>query len=206
MARNDQYSRYTAQHSVSTKPKKRHRFLKVLVVLVVIVAIGFAMFPTIERMYYKLDYEEYIQEAADTYKVNPYWIAAMIKCESDFDPEAVSSAGAIGLMQMMPSTADWVSQKGLVDSSIYDPDNLTDPETNINYGTAYLRYLVERYHEMNPAIAAYNAGISNVDEWLQEDEDVRKSVTFSETEKYIKAVNRAKEKYEELYPDAFTVN
>ena len=178
---------------------------RVVVVIAVLVAVGALVgFPLAERAYYKLAYEPLIQQAADEYQVNPYWIAAMIKCESDFDPEAVSKAGAIGLMQMMEDTADDVARWGLVDTDRYDPANLTDPETSINYGTAYLRYLVEYYHEMNPAIAAYNAGMGNVDAWLEGSDDVREVIEFAETEKYLEAVNRAKESYERLYPDAFT--
>lgn len=177
--------------------------VKVLAGIAVVLVVLVAALPGIGRIYYGLDYVGYIQEAAERYQVNPYYIAAMIRCESNFDSDAVSDAGAIGLMQVMPETAQDMADLGLVDSAEYSPDELDDPETNINYGTAYLRYLVERYHEMNPAIAAYNAGMGNVDEWLEEDDDVRASVEFSETEKYIHLVNRAKEMYERFYPDVF---
>ena len=186
--------------------RSRHRLrglAKVLAVIVILGCIGMSALPSLARFYYPLDYSDYIQEAAERYQVNPYYIAAMIRCESNYDPDAVSDAGAVGLMQVMPETAQNMAELGLIDSEEYSPDDLSDPETNINYGTAYLRYLVERYHEMNPAIAAYNAGMGNVDKWLEEDEDVRASVDFSETESYIQRVNRAKEMYEELYPDEF---
>ncbi len=179
------------------------RLAKLFVALAILAVAAVVALPHVERAYYHLEYADYIQQAADRYQVNPYFIAAMAKCESDFDASAVSKAGAVGIMQMMPETAEEVAEWGLVDSSEYSPDNLTDPETSINYGTAYLRYLVERYHEMNPAIAAYNAGMGNVDKWLEEDADVRASVEFGETEKYIESVNRAKAMYEKLYPDAF---
>ncbi len=179
------------------------RIVKIFIALAIIAGVIFVSLPHIERIYYHLEYTDYIQEAADRYKVNPYIIAAMAKCESDFDPNATSSAGAVGVMQMMPETATEVANQGLVDSTKYPPQNLNDPEVSINYGAAYLRYLVERYHEMNPAIAAYNAGMGNVDKWLSEDNDIRASVGFSETEKYIQMVNRAKSMYEKLYPDAF---
>ncbi len=184
--------------------KRKRRGLKALVALAVAAAlIWFVGLPIAERVYYRLDYVEFIQEAAEEHQVNPYWIIAMVKCESDFDPEAVSSAGAVGLMQIMEETAEEIAQRGLVDSERYSPENLTDPETNINYGTAYMRYLVERYHEMNPAIAAYNAGLGNVDEWLENGDDIRGTIEFEETSDYLEAVNRAKEAYERLYPDAF---
>ncbi len=179
------------------------RIAKIFVALVIVAGIAYVSLPYIERIYYHLEYTDYIQESADRYQVNPYFIAAMAKCESDFDANATSSAGAVGVMQMMPETAQEVANLGLVDSIKYSPQNLKDPEVNINYGAAYLRYLVERYHEMNPAIAAYNAGMGNVDKWLSEDTDIRASVGFEETEKYIQLVNRAKSMYEKLYPDTF---
>ena len=179
------------------------RIAKIFVASVIVAGIAYVSLPYIERIYYHLEYTDYIQESADRYQVNPYFIAAMAKCESDFDANATSSAGAVGVMQMMPETAQEVANLGLVDSIKYSPQNLKDPEVNINYGAAYLRYLVERYHEMNPAIAAYNAGMGNVDKWLSEDTDIRASVGFEETEKYIQLVNRAKSMYEKLYPDTF---
>lgn len=183
---------------------KLRRFLIALVLIALFAAASVKVFiPQAEKLYYPLKYQEEIQAAAEEYQVNPYWIIAMVKCESDFDPDVVSSAGAVGLMQIMESTAQDIANRELVDSDLYSLDNLTDPETNINYGTAYLRYLVERYHEMNPAIAAYNAGLGNVDDWLEEGGDIRDYIEFPETQSYLELVNRAKEAYERLYPDAF---
>ncbi|MCR5845952.1 MAG: lytic transglycosylase domain-containing protein [bacterium] len=179
------------------------RIIKMIIALAILCLAFWFVLPSVQRLYFKLDYVEQIQEAADRYHVNPYWIAAMIKCESNFEPEAVSSAGAVGLMQIMPTTAEDIERTGLVDATAYSFENLTDPETNINFGTAYLRSLVERYHEMDPAIAAYNAGYGNVDKWLENDSDVRNSVEFRETKKYLRDVHRAKDYYETLYPDAF---
>ena len=193
------YSRYDMQ---PIKRRKR-KWPKVLAVIVIVLVALTIAAPSIARTYFKLDYVEHIQQAAEEYQVSPYVIAAMIKCESDYNPNVVSSAGAVGLMQMMPETAQEVAARGLVDSSVYSPNNLYDPETNINYGTAYIRYLVERYHEMNPAIAAYNAGMGNVDKWLQDTDDVRTSIEFEETENYLKRVNRAIFMYQKLYPDTF---
>ncbi len=200
------YSRHAQSYgnggAVAKKRKRKRRAAIAVVIAAVIAAIVLAGIPIAERMYYKLDYREYITEASQEYTVNPYYIAAMIKCESNYDPNAVSQAGAVGLMQMMPETAKEISNRGIVDSK-WSPDNLTDPQTNIMFGTAYIRYLVERYHEMNPALAAYNAGMGNVDKWLQNDSDIRGSIEFTETEKYLRSVNRAKEMYEKLYPDVF---
>ncbi len=156
-----------------------------------------------QKQYYPLEYKEQIQEAALRHSVSPYLISAVIKAESNWDPYANSNVGALGLMQIMPETAKDIANKGLVDTSRYKPDNLYDPYTNIEYGTAYLRYLVNRYHEIEPVIAAYNAGLGNVDKWQKEGRDIRDTIQFPETEKYLHKVVRSKEAYEHLYPGEF---
>lgn len=153
---------------------------------------------------YPLKYTDYIAASSKQYTVNPYWICATIKAESSWNPDATSSAGAVGLMQLLPATATELANWGLVDDTLYPPDKLSDPQVNIEYGTAYLRYLVEHYHEMEPAIAAYNAGIGNVDEWMKNGGDIRDNIRFSETKAYLLTIVRNKEEYEELYPDAFS--
>lgn len=157
----------------------------------------------IVRPFYPLEHIEEIAAAAERHQVNPYLIAAVINVESDFRSEAQSSAGAVGLMQIIPTSAQDMARWGRVDEAAYPPQDLSDPAVNIEYGTAYLRYLVERYHEIDPALAAYNAGMGNADEWVAQGSDVRDFVDFPETHDYIQKVNRAKARYEDLYPDAF---
>lgn len=156
-----------------------------------------------QKQYYPLYYNNEIQAAALRHSISPYLICAVIKSESDWDPYAQSHVGAQGLMQLMPKTAEDIANMGLVNDERYRPDNLYDTETNIEYGAAYLRYLVNRYHEIEPVIAAYNAGLGNVDKWQKEGRDIRATIQFPETEKYLIKVVRAKEAYEHLYPGAF---
>ena len=158
---------------------------------------------TIKTISYPLEYTREIAESSARHEVNPYWICALIESESTWDHEAVSGAGAIGLMQILPETAKDLADWGIVDATKYPPENLKDPAVNIEYGTAYIRYLVERYHEMEPAVAAYNAGLANVDEWLKNGKDIRDTIAFPETATYLLRVVKAREAYEELYPSAF---
>ncbi|MRR13814.1 lytic transglycosylase domain-containing protein, partial [bacterium] len=143
-----------------------------------------------------------IARAAERHQVNPYLIAAVIDAESDWRPDVTSRAGAVGLMQVLPETAREMDRRGTT-SSEFDPGDLASPEVNIEYGTAYFRHLVERYHEIETALAAYNAGIGNVDEWLDDGNGIREQIEFPETRHYVLRVMRARDVYERLYPDAF---
>lgn len=117
------------------------------------------------------EYEGLIQQASEKFRVDPYLVKAVIKAESDFDYQAVSSKGAQGLMQLMPETAE--------DMEVADPFN---PEENIFGGTRYLGLLLERYrNDKNLALAAYNAGPERVEEY-------KGIPPFDETKEFIKRV------------------
>jgi soluble lytic murein transglycosylase len=156
-----------------------------------------------QRRYYQLEHVESIAQAADRHDVSPFLIAAVIEAESDWDPAARSAAGAVGLMQVMPSTAEELARRGLVDADEFDPGALGSPEANIEYGAAYLRFLVERYHEIETALAAYNAGLANADAWSRQGGDIREQIEFPETRHFVLKVSRGKDRYEALYPDEF---
>ncbi|MDZ4064899.1 MAG: lytic transglycosylase domain-containing protein, partial [Coriobacteriia bacterium] len=126
----------------------------------------------VQRYYYPLEHAEAIEASAVRHKVSPYLIAAIIDSESGWDASTRSSAGAVGLMQVMPSTAEELRANEVVAPGLAAGD-LSDPDVNIEYGTAYVRYLVERYHEVETALAAYNAGIANVDVWVEGGQDIR---------------------------------
>ncbi len=153
---------------------------------------------------FQLKYEQMILESAKRHNVDPYLVAAVIKCESNWKPTAASAQGAQGLMQLLPETASDMVEKKLVDGSVYDASNLGDPATNIEFGCAYLSYLLKYFNgSTERSIAAYNAGMANVDNWSKQRTALRNAITFPETQAYLARVNNAYARYERLYPSAF---
>lgn len=106
-------------------------------------------------------------------------------------------------MQIMPTTFEWLQT--YYDGEItMGADKLTDPETNIDYGTKFLKFLLERYESEQAAIAAYNAGFGAVDSWLSDsryssDGIHLDTIPYNETSNYVVKVENAREKYKELY-------
>lgn len=155
----------------------------------------------VRQMLFPVKYADLIESASERYGVDEYLICAVIKCESDWDSKATSSAGAVGLMQLIPSTSQEVARLGLVSASAYDPDNLTDPATNIEYGTAYLAYLQSNLSSRDQVVAAYNAGLGAVSGWLSQGEDISNQIRYAETATYLVRVNEAYERYAQFYPN-----
>lgn len=183
-----------------------YRVFPLTVVLIFgLVSFAFAFAPSLLfKSMYPLRYEDEITASAATHGVDPYLVAAVIRSESSWDPEASSHQGARGLMQLMPETAQDMVAKGLVDGKRYSYENLEDPTVNIEYGCAYLSYLLTYFNgATDRAIAAYNAGMGNVDGWAKHDKLLHNAITFPETQAYLVRVNMAKARYQELYPQAF---
>ena len=183
-----------------------YRVFPLTVVLIFgLVSFAFAFAPSLLfKSMYPLRYEDEITASAATHGVDPYLVAAVIRSESSWDPEASSHQGARGLMQLMPETAQDMVAKGLVDGKRYSYENLEDPAINIEYGCAYLSYLLTYFNgATDRAIAAYNAGMGNVDGWAKQDKLLHNAITFPETQAYLVRVNMAKARYQELYPQAF---
>ena len=194
-----------------TARKKNNYGLIVIIVLVISVIFGFLfdiVCTQIEKIIYPMpeEYKAHIEKYSKEYGVSEELIYAVIKTESGFDSSAVSSKGAIGLMQIMPDTFKWLTNDILRDN--LHIGTLYDPETNIKYGTYYLSRLYGRFGDWDTAIAAYNGGEGNISEWLSDsrysDDGIKLNIdnipnNFSETENYVKKVNKALEKYRELY-------
>jgi soluble lytic murein transglycosylase len=179
------------------------RLLTILAMSVLVVAIGAAWVIESEpdwylRARYPLEYEHIVAAHARNYDLEPELLAAVIYAESRFDPAAVSSAGAVGLMQLLPDTAKGIALRTGGDRFVVS--DLRDPEINVRYGSWYLDHLRDRYDgDIRLALAAYHAGQGNVDGWL-EDGGV---IAFPETREYVDEVLRMRGVYARAYPDAF---
>ena len=131
---------------------------------------------------FPLNYREQILEWSVTHDLEPAWVAAVIRNESRFRPDVVSPAGAIGLMQIMPETGAWIAEQ--LSLNDYSLAHLTNPASNIQLGTWYLRYLLDRFSIVDTALMAYNAGPTNAERW-----DGNLELAFPETQQYIRRIH-----------------
>lgn len=150
----------------------------------------------INKWVYKKQYVEFVSKYAYEYGVDENLVYAVIKAESNFNPNAKSSKNAVGLMQLLESTAKDVAKQ--VDIQISDldfKDLLHDVDVNINLGTKYLSILLDRYECVELAIAAYNAGIGTVDTWIEKgiiraDGSDIENIPYRETNNYVRKILR----------------
>ena len=135
------------------------------------------------RLLMRIPYGDIIGRAAERYRIDALLLAAVIEAESSFDPEAISPAGAMGLMQVMPTTAQ-----------LFGSGDPLNPATNVNLGARYLSYLLEEFDgDLELALAAYNAGPGNVQRY-------RGMPPFRETRSY---VGRVLSKYVDHHQDVW---
>ena len=145
------------------------------------------------RIWYPLRYSTIVRAHAQNYDLNPALLAAVIDEESKFRADAKSSAGAIGLMQLLPDTAKGIAIH--TGGSKFVTSDLYNPEINVRYGAWYLHHLIQKYGDERIALAAYNAGQQNVDSWRAEGKDIQ----FPETRAYVDKVERLKGIYRRTY-------
>ena len=162
----------------------------------------FDRLPATTIRHYPMEYQDLILQYAAENDLPPAYVASVILAESSYRPDAVSSADAQGLMQLLPSTAEWIA--GKFDETYVD-GCLFDPQTNIRYGCWYLGFLMKRYNgDKRCSSAAYHAGQGTVDKWLMDPECSKDGQTldvipYSTTDTYVQRVLKYYEKYEKLY-------
>lgn len=189
--------------------RRQRRLILIATIAVLLLAlagltvwIAFDRAPEVVIRHYPMEYESTIRLCARLNDIPPAYVASVILAESSYDPQAVSSVNAQGLMQLLPSTAEWIAGKL---GETYAEGSLFDPETNIRYGCWYLGFLMQRYGgDMRLASSAYHAGQGTVDKWLQNPEYAPDGVhlaviPYDTTDTYVQRVLKYYEKYAELY-------
>lgn len=184
--------------------KNKKVLIVIVLIIIVIVFLIFARIPILKIMYPKT-YEEAVLIYSEKYNVDKNLILALIKAESNFDEDAISNRNAIGLMQLMEETAKDVANKnGIEINSANIKEELCDIYINIEIGTAYIASLLKQYESTEVALAAYNAGIGTVDNWIekgiiQKDGSDIENIPYKETNYYVRKILRDYKVYNELY-------
>lgn len=178
---------------------------KIVMTLLFIISISLMLIfsKDILRTMYPIKFEQYIEKYSNIYDLDKYLVASVIKAESNFNVNATSSKDARGLMQITPSTGEWIAeQMNLVE---FSPDKLYDPEQNIFMGCWYIDNLRKEFNNNYMLIlSAYNAGRGNVNKWLKNsktssDGKTLDYIPFKETELYVKKINLNYNIYKYIY-------
>ncbi|MBO4594897.1 MAG: lytic transglycosylase domain-containing protein [Clostridia bacterium] len=168
-------------------------------ILLIVLSLFFLSDCAVKKFFYPLKYKDEIIGYADYYGFDRALIFSLVKTESGFNEKAVSGKGAKGLMQLTDSTAEYVAlKKGETEYDIFRP------ETNLDFGCFYLRYLFLEFADIETALCAYNAGEGRVREWLNDEEYSKDGtsldkIPFEETENYLKKIRESLFKYKKLY-------
>jgi Soluble lytic murein transglycosylase and related regulatory proteins (some contain LysM/invasin domains) len=186
-----------------TQPSRaRAGFILVLLLLVLL------WHKPILRIYFVLDYPDKIITYSRANGMNPSTVSAIVFTESRFNTAACSHKGALGLMQIMPSTGEWVARQ--LDWKSFSKNDLLIPEKNLAVGIWYLAYLKRNFNQNEYlALASYNAGSRHVSQWLKDgvwdgDRIKIEQIPFPETKKYIIRILVLRKIYSYLYPDLLT--
>lgn len=184
--------------------KKIIKILLIILCIFLVIYVLFNKFKIHEQILVKLypkTYSEYVEKYSEEYNVDSLLIYAIIKAESNFKPDVTSKSNAIGLMQLMNTTAEDTAKKLGME---YNQELLKNPETNIQIGTKYFSTLNEKYKNIPVALTAYNAGSGNVDKWIGEniiakDGTDAENIPYRETNNYVRKILRDYAIYEKIY-------
>lgn len=191
-----------------TKNNKKLVFIITILLIIFIVSILFGPLQIHKRileLMYPREYDNFVVLYAQEFQVDENLIYAIIKAESNFNPEAVSGKSAKGLMQLVDDTAlDIVKKLGIDMEEEEVINKLNDVDFNIKLGTKYISMLIEKYENISLALTAYNAGIGTVDTWIekgiiQNDGSDIENIPYNETNQYVRKILRDYKIYQELY-------
>ena len=186
------------------KPRKGIRALLIAVAVLLVAAVGlFFALRTYYRNAYPQKYQEYVEQYAAEYGVDRNFVYAVIKTERNFRPSVVSVNDACGLMQLLPSTLDWL-QNLTPEDDRYVREDLFSPQINIKYGVYFLSILFEEFKTPANVAAAYHAGINGVRNWLSDPEispdgQTLENIPYPDTRQYVERIEKYYRIYQTLY-------
>ena len=161
----------------------------------------------IRRNVEPIKYQKEINKYAEEFSLDAELLAALIYVESRFDKYSESAKGAVGLMQLMPSTAFWIAEQLEYDN--FNLEDLNDPELNIKFGSWYFAYLYQKFDNNSiKTIAAYNAGESNVRNWIDNgwEGNIEHKLPFNETDNFVRRVISTRDYYQNNNPEIFSLS
>ena len=167
------------------------KIILILITIIFVLLVILLNFKNIQKLIYRQDYSEYVEKYAKENNVDSLLIYAIIKAESNFDDEAVSSKGATGLMQLMTNTAEEIATNESLE--YVSNESLFDPETNIKLGVKYFSDLIAIFKNEAVALAAYNAGMGTVQGWIDKgtikaDGSDIENIPYNETNMYVRKI------------------
>lgn len=186
---------------MAKQKKKAKTVSAVLIAAVLLSLVCFFALRSVTKSLYPLTYYDFVEKYAAQYELEESFVFAVIKCESNFQSDAVSPVGARGLMQIMPETFAWLQTKTKEELS---EDMLFDEETSVKYGCFLYRILFDRFEDPQTAVAAYHAGMGIVSKWLSDEKYSKDGKTLSDipyasTKAYVERVMKTQEIYRKLY-------
>lgn len=182
--------------------KKSKKIIIILLVCTAVFSLVFFAGRSILKNIFPIGYSEYVEKYCKEYKVDKAFMYALIKTESDFKPDAVSSVGAEGLTQILPETKEWLCMRA---GGKLNNISLFDSETSVKYGTFLVSLLLEEFGgNYETVAAAYHAGIGIVGKWLENPEyssDGRslKKIPYDDTRYYVEKIISTEKIYKSLY-------
>lgn len=189
---------------------KNKKILIIITIIILIVVFLGVFKEKIQKIIYPKEYKEIVSIYTEKYNVEENLIYAVIKAESNFDNKAISNRNALGLMQIMEDTAKDIAKKYNIKIDYSNTkQEILNVKNNINIGTKYLSILLEKYRNKEVALAAYNAGIGRVDEWIDngiiknDGSDIEK-IPYKETNNYVRKILRNYKIYEQIYQKSVT--
>ena len=182
--------------------KKKITIIMIAILIIALIVIFFRPQDIILKKIYVIEYSEYVYKYAEENNIDPYLVFAIIKNESKFKRGIESQSGAIGLMQLMEETG--IEMANEIGENVVVKEALFNPEINIKIGTKYFANLKKHYNNEKLALIAYNAGMGNVDTWIEDgiikkDGSDLENVPFKETNNYVRKILRDYEIYRYLY-------